>query len=156
MHPTMMMDRPMMMGSMPTGTMPMSGMPAMGPSMGAMSMVPRCTIKMEKCAGGMKMTCVCEDEVSCGALQNLCKMLADGMCSCCCMMNGLVVCQCNMMMCTCKCTMTKDGVCITCTSGDKACCDMLQACCDCMTKCMDSGCMCCVCFGNTPVCCGAC
>jgi hypothetical protein len=33
---------------------------------------------------------------------------------------------------------------------------MIQACCDCMMKCMDSGCMCCICFGNTPVCCGCC
>ena len=32
----------------------------------------------------------------------------------------------------CKCECTKDGVCITCMSGDKACCDMIQACCDCL------------------------
>jgi hypothetical protein len=31
---------------------------------------------------------------------------------------------------------------------------MIQACCDCMMKCMEHGCMCCVCFGGTPCCCG--
>ena len=50
------------------------------------------------------------------------------------MMNGTMVCCCNLTMGMCKCEMTKDGVCITCMSGDKACCDMIQACCDCMTR----------------------
>ena len=27
-------------------------------------MVPRCTIRMEKCSGGMKMVCTCDDEVA--------------------------------------------------------------------------------------------
>ena len=48
-------------------------------------------------------------------------MMAGGMMSMCCMMNGMMMCQCNMAMCKCECTMTKDGVCMTCTSGDKAC-----------------------------------
>ena len=26
-------------------------------------MVPRCTIKMEKCPGGMKITCTCDDKM---------------------------------------------------------------------------------------------
>jgi hypothetical protein len=52
--------------------------------------------------------------------------------------------------------MTKDGCCITCMSGDKACCQMLQACCDCMSKCMESGCKCCLCFNGMPCCCGSC
>jgi hypothetical protein len=30
---------------------------------------------------------------------------------------------------------------------------MCQACCECMTACMKAGCMCCVGFGGTPVCC---
>lgn len=152
----MMTERPSMsMGSMPT-SMSMPTMPASMPSMGSMTMTPRCTIKMEKCAGGMKMMCECEDEMSCATLQNMCKMLCDGMCSCCCMKNGMVMCQCNMAMCNCTCEMTANGVCITCTSGDKACCEMVQACCDCMMACMDAGCMCCVCFNGTPVCCGTC
>jgi len=152
-----MTDRPMTMGPAtmnPMGaTMPGMGMTTMMPSAGNMLMVPRCTMRMEKCPGGMKMYCSCEDEVGCATLQNLCKMLCDGMCSCMCMKNGMCMCQCNMAMCNCTCEMTADGVCITCTSGDKACCDMVQACCDCMMACMEAGCMCCVCFGGTPVCC---
>ena len=148
----MMMERSTGMPGMTTTTMP-TQMNGMGSNM---VMLPRCTIKMEKCAGGMKMTCSCEDDVACGALQNLCKMLAGGMCSCCCMMNGMVMCQCNLCCGTCKCEMTKDGCCITCTSGDKGCCDMLQACCECMDTCMEAGCMCCVSFGGTPVCCCTC
>ena len=48
-----------------------------------MMMVPRCTMKMEKCPGGMKITCTCDDKMSAGMMQNLCTMLAGGMCSCC-------------------------------------------------------------------------
>ena len=95
-------------------------------------MVPRCKITMEKCAGGMKMTCQCDDAMSATMLQNLCSMMAGGMCSCCMMMNGMMMCCCNLAMGMCKCEPTKDGVCITCTSGDASCCAMIQACCDCM------------------------
>src|ERR1039457_1030220 len=84
-----------MMGS--TGTMP-AGM--------NMMMMPRCKMTFEKCAGGMKITCVCDDKVSAGMLQNLCTMMAGGMCSCCMMMNGMMVCCCNMTMGMCKCEMT--------------------------------------------------
>jgi hypothetical protein len=151
----MMMDKGMLGttgSSMPGMNMPgaMAGMPA------SMAMVPRCTMKMEKCAGGMKIHCKCEDEMSRVMMQNLCKMMAGGMCSFYCMMNGMVMCHCNMAMCKCECTSTKDGVCFTCTSGDKACCDMCQACCDCMMHCMEAGCMCCVCLGGMPCCCGTC
>jgi len=129
---------------------------APAPTAGGYCVVPRCTIKVEKCAGGMKIKCVCDDEVSCLTLQNLCKALCDGMCSCCCTMNGMTVCQCNLCCGICTCEPTKDGVCITCKSGDKACCDMIQACCDCMAKCLESGCCCYVSFQGTPVCCGCC
>ena len=136
---TMMMDR--------TGMgMPGMGMPGMRPStMGTPTgmptatnwlMVPRCTIKMEKCTGGMKITCACDDQMACSMMQNLCTMLPGGMCSCCCMMNGMMVCCCNLTMGMCKCEMTKDGCCITCTSGDPKCCEMIQACCDCMARMM--------------------
>ena len=64
------------------GTM-MPGMPgATGPMMPGMMapsswlMVPRCTMKMEKCDGGMKMTCTCPDQTSCTMMQNLCLMSA--------------------------------------------------------------------------------
>ncbi len=153
MSSTMMFERSMM-GSMGTmGSMPGASMPAAAPTMPGMMMVPRCTMKFEKCQGGMKITCTCDDEMSAATLQNLCKMLAGGMCSCCCMMNGMQLCQCNMTMCKCECKDTKMGVCITCTSGDKACCDMCQACCDCLAKCMEAGCMCCLMIGGMPVCC---
>ena len=74
-----------------------------------MLMVPRCTMKMEKCTGGMKITCMCDDPMACSMMQNLCMMLQGGMCSCCCMMNGMMVCCCNLTMGMCKCEMTKDG-----------------------------------------------
>jgi hypothetical protein len=156
---TMMMDRTMNglsgMG-MPgmTGGMPMSGTAA--PMAPGMMMVPRCTFKVEKVSGGMKMTCVCTDPTACAMMQNLCSMLAGGMCSVCCLMNGMVVCCCNMTMGMCKCEPTKDGCVMTCTSGDKACCDMIQGCCDCIAACMKAGCTCCLMMGGTPVCCGTC
>ena len=31
-----------------------------------MMMVPRCTMKIEKCTGGMKITCTCDDATSAG------------------------------------------------------------------------------------------
>ena len=112
-------------------TMPGMGSPMTAPTTpmpGMMNwmMVPRCTLKMEKCTGGMKITCSCDDKMACGMVQNLCKMMAGGMCSCCVMMNGMMVCCCNMTMGMCKCEMTKDG------------------------------CTCCVMMNNTPVCCGCC
>ena len=150
----MMMDRAAMTGmsaSGMTGTAMTSG-GAMPTGMNMM-MVPRCTMTMEKCEGGMKINCVCDDKLSASMLQNLCTMLAGGMCSCCVMMNGMMVCCCNLVMGMCKCEMTDEGVCITCTSGDKDCCAMIQACCDCMMGMMKAGCTCCVMMNNTPVCC---
>ncbi len=129
---------------------------AAAPTMGAMMMLPRCTLKAEKCKNGMKLTCSCEDEVACGTLQNLCQSLCDGLCSCTCTLNGIVCCQVNLCCGQCKCECTKDGVSITCLSGDKACCDLIQACCDCLAQCLESGCCCYVSFAGTPVCCGCC
>lgn len=156
---TMMMERPAngMAGMMPGMGMGGSPMPA-GAGMMApnMVMVPRCTMKMEKISGGMKVTCVCDDATACAMMQNLCKMMAGGMCSLCCTMNGMMVCCCNMTMGVCKTEMTKDGCVMTCTSGDKACEAMIQGCCDCMTACMKAGAMCCLMMGGTPVCCCMC
>ncbi len=118
--------------------------------------VPRCTIKVEKCKDGAKLICCCEDDLACATLQNLCKSLCDGLCSVSCLKNGLCVCQCNFALCNCTCECTADGVCITCCSGDKACCQQIQACCDCIAQCLEAGCTCCVCFAGTPVCCGTC
>jgi hypothetical protein len=136
-----------------------SGLGASAPSSpgtGNWCVVPRCTIKVEKCQGGLKLKCHCDDEVSAATLQNLCKMLGDGLCSCCCTLNGISICQCNLACGICTCEVTKDGVCITCKSGDKACCEIIQACCDCLSGCLDAGCCCYVSFHNTPVCCGSC
>src|SRR5262245_38048525 len=90
-----------------TGTaMPGMGVPGFGtPPVGAPAgvsagtnwlMVPRCTFKVEKCTGGMKITCSCDDKLACSMVQNLCTMLAGGMCSCCAMLNGMTVCYCNL------------------------------------------------------------
>ena len=118
--------------------------------------LPRCTMKAEKCKGGMKLTCSCDDEVACGTLQNLCRALCDGMCSLTCTYNGIACCEFNLFCGMCKCEYTKDGCTITCMSGDKACCDMIQACCDCLAHCLAAGCCCYLSFGGTPCCCGNC
>lgn len=153
----MMMDRVgMSMPTMqPTG---LSGMTAPGTmSSGTnMLMVPRCTFKMEKVNGGLKITCTCDDKTAANMMQNLCKMLSGGLCSCCLMMNGMALCTVNLTMGLCKCEMTDTGVCLTCTSGDKACCEMIQCCCDCMNSMLKAGCTCCVMMNGTPVSCGTC
>src|SRR2546426_511978 len=45
---------------------------------------------MKQCAGGLTITCTCDDTMSAAMLQNLCTMLAGGLCTCCMMMNGMV------------------------------------------------------------------
>jgi hypothetical protein len=157
MSSAMMMERTAM--GMPAMGVPGMGAPTLGaptatPTGGNWLMVPRCTLKYEKCQGGMKVTCVCDDKMACSMVQNLCSMLAGGMCSCCVMMNGMTVCICNLTMGMCKCDMTDSGVVLTCTSGDSKCCEMIQACCDCLSTMMAAGCTCCVLMNNTPVCCG--
>ncbi len=132
----------------PTMGTPMPGMMPMN-----VAMMPRCKMKFEKVTGGMKVTCVCDDKMAATTLQNLCTSLAGTMCSCCCLMNGMVMCCCNLTMGMCKCEMTKDGVCITCTSGDKDCSAMIQSCCDCMSAMVTAGCTCCVMMNGMPVCC---
>jgi hypothetical protein len=153
---TMMMDRTGM--GMPGVGVPGMGTTGMGmpstPTSSSWLMVPRCSLKFEKCTGGMKVTCVCDDKMACSMVQNLCTMLAGGMCSCYVMFNGMTVCCYNFTMGLCRCEMTDKGVCITCTSGDAKCCEMIQACCDCLTACTNAGCTCCMLMNNTPVCCG--
>ena len=157
MSSTMMMERTGM--GMPGMGVPGMGVPTMGPQTGAPTsgsyvMVPRCTMKFEKCAGGMKVSCSCDDKMACSMMQNLCTMLAGGMCSCCVMLNGMTVCCYNYTMGMCKCEMTETGVYFTCTSGDPQCSEMIQACCDCVSVMMNAGCTCCFLMNNTPVCCG--
>ena len=118
--------------------------------------VPRCTMRVEKCAGGAKIFCECDDELACATLQNLCKSLCDGLCSVTCLKNGMCLCQCNFALCHCSCEFTAEGVCLTCSSGDAACCQICQSCCECLAECLAAGCQCCLCFNGTPVCCGSC
>src|SRR3989304_3659846 len=73
-------------GSIP-GWQPGS-IPAGSPASANWCVLPRCSVEFEKCAGGCKIHCRCEDEVARGTLQNLCRMLADGLCSCCCAWDG--------------------------------------------------------------------
>jgi hypothetical protein len=157
MSTAVMMERTGM--GMPGMTLPGMGTPTMGTPTGTMPgtnfmMVPRCTLKFEKCTGGMKITCSCDDKMACSMVQNLCSMLAGGTCTCCVMLNGMTVCTCSLTMGFCKCEMTESGVCVTCTSGDSKCGEMIQACCDCMSCMMGAGCTCCVMMSGTPVCCG--
>jgi hypothetical protein len=69
------------------------------------------------------------------------------------MMNGMMVCCCNMTMGMCSFEPTEMGICMTCTSGDKNCCAMIQSCCECCSKMMAAGCACCMMMSGTPVCC---
>lgn len=159
MSSTVMMERTGM--GVPGMGVPGMGTPATGAPTGVpmgmnWMMVPRCTFKFEKCQGGMKIYCTCEDKMACSMVQNLCTMLAGGMYSCYCMWNGMTVYCCNLTMGMCHCELTSDGCCITCTSGDAKCCEMIQACCDCLSCCVEAGCTCCMCMNNTPVCCGCC
>ena len=140
----------MMMDANAMGMMsaPMS-MP--GNAMGMM--MPRCTIRMERMAGGMRMTCMGVDEMSTRMMQNLMGLMGSGMMSCAMMMNGMPVMRCNMTMGMCRPEMTDDGMVITYTSGDSNMMGMIQACCDCMSTMMQQGCSCCVMMNNIPVCC---
>ena len=95
MSSAMMMERTAM--GMPAMGVPGMGAPTLGaptatPTSGNWLMVPRCTLKFEKCTGGMKVCCVCDDKMACSMVQNLCSMLAGGLCSCCVMMNNTPVC----------------------------------------------------------------
>lgn len=110
-------------------------------------------MEIEKCADGCIIVCRCDDDLACGTLQNLCRMLAGGQCSVCCQLNGVTVCDCRLTCGHVKCEFTDDGCRISCCSGDKTCCEIIQACCDAIACCLKNGCCCYVCFNGTPVCC---
>jgi hypothetical protein len=149
-----MMNMPMMGGMGMMGGMMMPGSGMMAGAMPGMMMAPRCTIAMERCPGGMRMTCTCEDKTSAAMLGNLMMMMQNGMCSCYMMMNGMPMCVCNVgMMGVCKVEMMEMGCTITCTSGDKHCEKMIQSCCDCMMGMMMPGMTCCVMMNGMPVAC---
>src|SRR5437868_6816113 len=81
--------------------------------------VPRCELRFEKCAGGCKIHCKCDDAVAATTLQNLCRAPCEGQCSCCCTWNCIQICNLSLCCGHCKCETTADGCCISCTSGDK-------------------------------------
>jgi len=61
--------------AMPRHAGMMTGSPmARPPGMPGMMMVPRCAMRFEKCAGGMKIVCTCDDPMACSMMQNLCSM----------------------------------------------------------------------------------
>lgn len=128
--------------------------PSGSPAAANWCVLPRCNVEFEKTSGGFKIRCQCEDEIATGTLQNLCRMLSDGLCSASCCINGISVCQCNFAFGNCKIEYTKNGCAISCTSGDKNFGAVLQACCESLSTCCESGACCYICFNNTPVCCG--
>ena len=150
---TMMMDRTTV-GVQGVSGVPTTTVPGVPPGTSNWLMVPRCTYRIEKCKDGLKIVCVCDDPTARSMMQNLCSALVGGLCTVACTLNGVTVCTCNLTMGLCRCELTPEGCCITCVSGDKACCDMIQACCDCLTCMCNAGCTCCVLLNGTPVSCG--
>ena len=150
-----MMDRTNMGVQGMTGMTPSNGgMPTMSPTGANYLMVPRCTFRFEKCQGGMKITCVCDDPMARSMMQNLCTMLAGGMC--------ILLLH----------DERHDGLLLQPDDGHVQVRDDRQGllhhlhhrrsevlrddpgCCDCISACCKAGCTCCVMMNNTPVCCG--
>jgi hypothetical protein len=151
---SMMMERTNVgVSNMPSYATPAVGSPTNVP-VGNFFMVPRCTYKFEKCTGGIKVYCQCEDQVTAQMVQNLCTMLAGGMCGCYVMCNGVCVCTYNFTFGMCQFEKINNGVCFTCTSGDTNYCNMIQSWCDCFNTMYNYGCTVCFTCNNTPICCG--
>lgn len=114
----------------------------------------RCEMRMERCEGGCKITCSCDNADDCCSLQAICEAMAGKMCCMTCSRDGEMICHCSMSCCgNCECKMTADGVCISCTSADCNCADLIQAMCDCIRRCQACGCECTLCFDEKAVCC---
>src|SRR5262249_45706844 len=76
MSSTMMVERTG--AAMPATGYPYPGMPQYGTPTATPSswlMVPRCTYRFEKCQGGFKVYCSCDDRTASGVVQNLCAAL---------------------------------------------------------------------------------
>jgi hypothetical protein len=54
----------------------------------------------------------------------------------------------------CACEPTQQGVCLTCSSADPKCGQIIQQCSDAIQSLLKAGCNCCVSINNQPVCCG--
>lgn len=111
-----------------------------------------CEIRIEECGDGCKIYCTCDDQSARKALQNICRTLDGGCCRVCCTCDGDLCCECCFAGCDCKCEMLTDGVCICCTTTDKACLTMVAAMCRCLSACRECGCECTVCINEKPVC----
>ena len=152
---SMMMERTNVgVSNMPGYATPTMGTPTNVPVSPNFFMVPRCIYKFEKCQGGFKAYFQCDDQQTAQMVQNLCSMLAGGMCGCSVMWNGVCVSTYNFTFGMCQFEKTKDGVCFTCTSGDANCCSMLQSWYECIACAYTCGCTCCFTINNTPICCG--
>ena len=116
--------------------------------------LPRCEMRVERCDGGCKIYCSCDDAEDRRALQAAGEKMAGKLCSVSCSLHGEPICHCtfNCCDCTCECTRTAEGMCLTCVSCDPACCEMVQAICDCIARCQECGCDCMLHCGETPIC----
>jgi len=117
-------------------------------------MVPRCEVSVEFCNTGIRVYCVCEDDISTSNLIALTRMTAGGMCSICCMMNGMVLLQANFPLCNCSFEYIDHGVVFVLLAIDSAVMALLQGQLDCMNRLMQAGCMCCICISGVPICVG--
>lgn len=115
-----------------------------------------CEIRIEECKDGCKIYCTCDDMAACKALQNLCRTLDGGVCCVKCTCDSEPCCECCFAGCECSCEMMADGVCICCTTSDKACQKMVEAMCRSLCACRECGCECTVCINDKPVCCCEC
>jgi hypothetical protein len=114
--------------------------------------LPCCTIRMEECRGGCKIYCTTDDEAACTMLQELCNTLEGSACCIRCMRDGEMCCECRFDCCDCTCQPLMNGVCLYCSTGDKAHMEMVQAMCKCLCCCCETGCECVVCLGTTSIC----
>src|SRR5436305_4696711 len=67
-----------------------------------------CELSFEKCRGGFRIHCCCDDAMECDDLQCLCEAICECNCSCCCVRDENQIC--NINLCDhCTCENTKDG-----------------------------------------------
>src|SRR5262245_29649693 len=67
--------------------------------------IAQCELRMEECKGGCKIYCICEDELACVTMQDLCRKMLECPCSISCTKDGVVVCRCDFDCCDCRCEM---------------------------------------------------
>src|SRR5262245_29078897 len=72
--------------------------------------VPQCELRMAECTGGCKIYCICDDELACATLHDLCRTMLDCPCSISCTKDGVVVCRCDLDCCDCCCELLSNGI----------------------------------------------